>query len=117
MDASCPVAQSRREAAQERFTLGDILRAFLPIVLPLLKLGQHHLRVLGQLAACGTLQLGANLFPCPHCGHRHWAPRCCGSPALPRLPSGQKPAVVGQAAPEPLAGALLPLRLHVAPGP
>jgi Transposase zinc-binding domain len=83
MDASCPVAQSRREAAQERFTLGDILRAFLPIVLPLLKLGQHHLRVLGQLAACGTLQLGANLFPCPHCGHRHWAPRCCGDRHCP----------------------------------
>ena len=83
MDASCPVAESRREAAQERFTLGGILRAFLPMVLPLLKLGQHQLRVLGQLAACGTLQLGANLFQCPHCGHRHWAPRCCGDRHCP----------------------------------
>jgi len=83
MDALCPVAESRREAAQERFTLGAILRAFLPIVLPLLKLGQHQLRVLGQRAACGTLQLGANLFQCPHCGHRHWAPRSCGDRHCP----------------------------------
>jgi Putative transposase/Transposase zinc-binding domain len=83
MDALCPAAEGRRDAAHERLTLGDILRAFLPMVLPLLKLGQHHLRVLGQLAACGTLQLGANLFRCPHCGHRHWAPRRCGDRHCP----------------------------------
>jgi hypothetical protein len=47
----------------------------------LFKLGAHKLRVLWQLAACGTPALGANLFHCPHCQHRHWAPR---SNVIPR---------------------------------
>jgi len=40
--------------------------------------------VLWQLAACGTPALGANLFHCPHCQHRHWAPRSCGDRHCPR---------------------------------
>jgi len=40
--------------------------------------------VLWQLAACGTPALGANLFHCPHCQHRHWAPRSCGNRHCPR---------------------------------
>ena len=62
---------------------GGILRAFLPLLLHLLKLGAYKLRVLWQLAACGTPALGANLFHCPHCQHRHWAPRSCGNRHCP----------------------------------
>ncbi len=54
--------QSSAEAARDQLTLGGILRAFLPLLLHLLKLGAHKLRVLWQLAACGTPALGANLF-------------------------------------------------------
>jgi hypothetical protein len=71
--------------------LGGSLRAFLPALLPLLKLGQHQLRVLGQLAACGTLSLGANLFQCPPCGHRHWAPRSCGDRHCPGCQAAKSP--------------------------
>jgi putative transposase/transposase-like zinc-binding protein len=84
MATLCPLRESSRGAAHDRLTLGGILRAFLPALLPLLKLGQHQLRVLGHLAACGTLRLGANLFQCPHCRHQHWAPRCCGDRHCPR---------------------------------
>jgi hypothetical protein len=79
METLCPSVQSSGEAARDELTLGGILRAFLPVLLHLLKLGAHKLRVLWQLAACGTPALGANLFHCPHCQHRHWAPRSCGN--------------------------------------
>jgi hypothetical protein len=46
--------------------------------------GRKRLRVLWQLAACGTPALGANLFACPHCPHRHWALRSCGDRHCPR---------------------------------
>src|SRR6201993_1398043 len=84
MDALCPLVESSRDAARDRLTLGAILRAFLPALLQLLKLGKHKLTVLWHLAACGTPQLGANLFACPHCRHRHWAPRSCGDRHCPR---------------------------------
>src|SRR5262245_60123248 len=42
------------------------------------------LPALWQLAVCGTPALGANLFHCPHCQHRHWAPRSCGNRHCPR---------------------------------
>jgi hypothetical protein len=84
MDALCPLVESSADAAHERLTLGAILRAFLPALLLLLKLGKHKLRVLWHLAACGTPALGANLFACPHCPHRHWAPRSCGDRHCPR---------------------------------
>src|SRR6267378_850992 len=84
MDAFCPLVESSADTAHERLTLGAILRAFLPVLLPLLKLGKHKLRVLWHLAACGTPALGANLFACPHCPHRHWAPRSCGDRHCPR---------------------------------
>jgi hypothetical protein len=48
--------------------LGGILRTFLPVLLPLLKLGKHKLRVLWHLTACGTPLLGANLFACRTAG-------------------------------------------------
>jgi hypothetical protein len=84
MGTLCPSVQSSSEAASDQLTLGGILRAFLPVLLHLLKLGAHKLRVLWQLAACGTPALGANLFHCPHCQHRHWAPRSCGNRHCPR---------------------------------
>src|SRR5258707_2522321 len=84
METPCPSVQSSGEAVRDQLTLGGILRAFLPVLLHLLNLGAHKLRVLWQLAACGTPALGANLFHCPHCQHRHWAPRSCGNRHCPR---------------------------------
>jgi len=84
MDALCPLVESSADTAHERLTLGAILRAFLTALVPLLKLGKHKVRVLWYLAACGTPALGANLFACPHCAHRHWAPRTCGDRHCPR---------------------------------
>jgi len=84
MDSLCPLVESSAQTALEPLTLGSIVRIFLPVLLPLLKLGKHKLRVLGLLAACGTPLLGANLFACPHCRHRHWAPRSCGDRHCPR---------------------------------
>jgi hypothetical protein len=51
METLCPSVQSSGEAARNQLTLGGILRAFLPLLLHLLKLGAHKLRVLWQLAA------------------------------------------------------------------
>ena len=84
METLCPSVQSSAEAVRDQLTLNGILRAFLPVLLHLLNLGAHKLRVLWQLAACGTPALGANLFHCPHCQHRHWAPRSCGNRHCPR---------------------------------
>jgi hypothetical protein len=84
MDALCPLVESSADTAHSRLTLGAILRAFLPALLHLLKLGNHKVRVLWHLAACGTPALGANLFACPHGPHRHWAPRSCGDRHCPR---------------------------------
>jgi Transposase zinc-binding domain/Putative transposase len=84
MDSLCLLTDSSRDTTHDHLTLGAILRAFLPALLPLLKLGKHKLRVLWHLAACGTPQLGVNLFACPHCPHRHWAPRSCGDRHCPR---------------------------------
>src|SRR5215831_664745 len=84
METLCPSVQSSGEAARDELTVGGILAAFLPLLLHLLKLSGHKLRELWQLAACGTPALGANLFHCPHCQHRHWAPRSCGNRHCPR---------------------------------
>ena len=84
METLCPSVQSSGEAVRDQLSLGGILRAFLHVLLHLLNLGAHKLRVLWQLAACGTPALGANLFHCPHCQHQHWAPRSCGNRHCPR---------------------------------
>ena len=62
METLYPSVQSSAEAARDQLTLGGILRAFLPLLLHLLKLSGHKLRVLWQLAACGTPALGAPIF-------------------------------------------------------
>ena len=114
METLCPSVHSG-EVVRDQLTLGGILRAFLPVLLHLLNLGAHKLRVLWQLAACGTPALGANLFIV------HIASTDTGRRA---------PAVTGivRAAWLPKAGngwksrhgvsyrSLLPLRLHSAGG-
>src|SRR6202790_1350316 len=84
MDSFCPLVEGSTDPAHDRLTLRAILRAFLPALLPVFKLSKHNVRVLWHLAACGTPALGANLFACPHCSHRHWAPRSCGDRHCPR---------------------------------
>jgi hypothetical protein len=112
MDSFCPVVEGSTVSAHQCLTLGAILRAFLTALLPLLKLGKHKLRVLWRLAVCGTPALGANLFACPHCAHRHWAPRSLWGPALSALPGRQKPPMAPKTNPESPPDPLLPLRLH-----
>ena len=83
MDRLCPVAQDGKALAPA-LTLAEVLRAFLPSVTEQLQLGARPRRVLGLLAACGTAQLGANLFVCDACHKRHFAPRSCGDRHCPR---------------------------------
>ena len=68
METLCPSVESNSEAVHDELTLGGILRVFLPVLLHLLKLSAHKLRVLWQLAACGT-HLGAlsgpRILPAP----------------------------------------------------
>jgi hypothetical protein len=65
------------------WTLGAILRAFLPQVRHSLALSAHQRRVLAQLAACGTGELGAKVYVCDHCQQHHFAPRSCGDRHCP----------------------------------
>ena len=50
MERLCPLVDSSRDAIRDELTLGGILRAFLPALLHLLKLGKHKRRV--ALAPC-----------------------------------------------------------------
>jgi hypothetical protein len=59
METLCPSVQSSAEAVRDHLTVGGILRAFLPLLLHLLKLGAHKLRVLWSLLPVVL---------------RHWAP-------------------------------------------
>jgi Putative transposase/Transposase zinc-binding domain len=77
----CSNAEDRRGVP---YTLGGILRTFASTVLPQLKLGARHRRVLGLLAACGTAELGFTLYQCPHCHGHHGVPRSCGDRHCPR---------------------------------
>lgn len=80
MDRLCPGPQAHKDP----LTLGQVLRLFLPSVLPHLNLGARSRRVLQILADCGTPQLGLHLFQCVHCRGRHSAPRSCGERHCPR---------------------------------
>jgi len=84
------------DSAGVPWTLGGILRRFLFSLLDLLRLGSHQRRVLWQLAACGTIELGENLYECPHCARRHWAPRSCGDRHCPRCLSGKSHQWLGK---------------------
>ena len=54
MDALCPLVESSTDSAHDRLTLGAILRAFLPALLHLLKLGKHRLSF-GRMSSNGRL--------------------------------------------------------------
>ena len=81
MDRLCPPSGDSQESA---LTLGEILRACLSCVQQSLPLGARPLRVLRQLAGCGTFELGAHVLECDRCHQRHWAPRSCGNRHCPR---------------------------------
>ena len=116
MGTLCPSVQSSGEAVSDQLTVGGILRAFLPVLLHLLKLGAHKLRVLWQLAACGTPALGANLFPLSTLPAPALGAALLRQPALSALPGRQKLAMARKADTESLTDHLLPLRLHSAGG-
>lgn len=84
MDPLCPQAERRDDAPSVPWTLGGVLRRFLPALAASLRLGSRCLRVLRLLASCGTPELGENLYACPHCRKHHWAPRSCGDRHCPR---------------------------------
>jgi hypothetical protein len=70
-------------------TVGEVLRGGLSAAQTLLCLGARPLRVLRQLAACGTYQLGAHLVRCEHCHTLHYPPRSCGDRHCPRCLAGR----------------------------
>lgn len=83
MDRLCPVAQDGK-LAPAALSVGEVLRAFLSCVAARLHLGARPRRVLGLMARCGTPELGANIYACPHCHARHFGPRSCGDRHCPR---------------------------------
>ena len=87
--SACCATSAGAEPAGVPWTLGGLLRRFLPTAGPALRLSGHQRRVLARLADCGTLALGENLFACPHCGATHWAPRSCGDRHCPRCLAGK----------------------------
>jgi hypothetical protein len=84
MDRLCPRAEDGQDAAAHSPSLGELLRACLSSAADLLQLGARPLRVLRRLAACGTPQLGFNLYQCCACHQRHFGPRSCGDRHCPR---------------------------------
>ena len=85
MDTSSPSTGT----PEGQWTLGSLLRLFLPLVFRSLKLVLHQFRVLRLLSQCGTTELGINVFRCDHCGSRHWAPRSCGNRHCPQCLSSK----------------------------
>jgi len=80
MDSFCPLVEGSTDTGHDRLTLGAILRAFLPALLLLLKLGKHKLRCFGTL---------------PPVVHRHWGPIFSLVPTV-RIDTGPRaPAVTG----------------------
>src|SRR5467141_1357926 len=97
METLCPSVQSSGEAARDELTVGGILRAFLPLLLHLLKLSGHKLRVLWQLATFGTPALGRQPFPLSTLPASQLGASLLRQPALSALPGRQKLAMVRQA--------------------
>ncbi len=86
MDRLCPAAPARDAPL---YTLGSILRCFLPALQSTLRLGGRALQLLRRLARCGTGELGANIFQCSHCQKQHWTARSCGDRHCPRCLAGK----------------------------
>jgi hypothetical protein len=80
MDRLCP---SIGHGQQRGLTLGEILRVCLSAAHTVLNLGARPLRVLRQLAACGTFESGAHVFECRACAKLHYGPRSCGDRHCP----------------------------------
>jgi len=68
-------------------TLGDVLRAALP--LETRGHPRHHWKILNALKRCRTLQLGGHLYCCENCGEKHFVPRSCGNRHCPNCQSHQ----------------------------
>lgn len=83
MDRLCPRAEDGPHAPPT-LTLGAMLRAFLSSVAAMLQLGARPWRVLRALAACGTPELGANIYRCAGCQEWHFGSRSCGDRHCPR---------------------------------
>ena len=80
--AGCAPA-SPNPAAHERPDFGALLRAFLPGHLRTAAVPPAHRRILGQLARCGTGELGHVVYGCRACGGEHHVPRGCGNRHCP----------------------------------
>jgi hypothetical protein len=91
MSAPCPgAADQPATPSVVQPTLGSILRGWLPTALAGPKwLGGRVLRVLQQIADCGTAKLGLNLLRCRACDAAHWTPRSCGDRHCPRCLAGK----------------------------
>lgn len=63
---------------------GALLRAFLPGHLRTAVVPPTHRRILGQLARCGTGELGHVVYGCRACGEEHHVPRGCGNRHCPQ---------------------------------
>ena len=105
MEKLCPSVQSSSEAARDELTVGGILRAFLPLLLHLLK---------WALAACCLWYtgIGRQSFPLSTLSAPTLGASLLRQPALSTLPGCQKLAMARKADTESLTDLLLPLRLH-----
>lgn len=88
MEGLCPRSEDGPAAAVP-WTVGEVLRSFLPLAEQVLNLRGRRLRVLQRLARCGSFELGAHVFECDGCHRRHWAPRSCGDRHCPRCLAGK----------------------------
>jgi hypothetical protein len=67
-------------AGQTRsLTLGEVVRAALPVFSQTHRLPAHHWKVLRAIAACHTPALGGHQYECAHCGKEHFVPHSCGN--------------------------------------
>jgi hypothetical protein len=64
-------------------TLGQVVRAALPIFSQTHRLPDHHWKVLRAIAACHTPALGGHQYRCAHCGLEHFVPHSCGNRHCP----------------------------------
>lgn len=70
--------------APARADFGALVRALLPGHLATAAVPPAHRRLLGQLARCGTGELGHVVYGCGACGGEHHVPRGCGNRHCPQ---------------------------------
>lgn len=81
--ATC-VADTSARSAGGGSDFGALLRTFLPGHLVRAGVPPAHRRILGQLARCGTGELGHVVYGCRACGGEHHVPRGCGHRHCPQ---------------------------------